>query len=413
MRSRIYLLAFSLLAVLASCKKSGLNKPADTGSTLVLDATEQQKAVTDNAFTFKLFDNLAPVNSIDSNLFVSPLSVSIAMAMTSNGANGQTLTAIDNAMDFNGFSQSELNSYYNKLITQLPKLDPNTTLNIANSIWYRQGFDVLPAFISTNSTDYKAQVSALDFTSQSAVTTINNWVNTNTNGKIPTIINSITPDDEMFLINALYFKSTWKESFDAKNTNTMPFYLKTGNSVQAKFMSGTIDVNGYSDANVTVCEMPYSGDKYSMVLVEPKTGKTLADIVPNLDGTEWATWMAGLKATNTQVTLPKFTYSYSISLNDALTAMGMGVAFTNSADFSKLSPQGVKISEVKHKAYVAVDETGTEAAAVTSVGVTATVAPLNPYNFTFNHPFIFAIREKNSGLVVFAGIINDPTLTSN
>src|ERR1700761_1580363 len=214
MKTQVYVITLIALATFALCKKSGLkpNNGNISDSTLVLNATEQQKAVTDNAFTFKLFDNLAPVSNSGGNMFISPLSVSIAMAMTSNGANGSTLTAIDTTMDFNGFTQAQLNSYYNKLITKLPALDPKTTLNIANSIWYRQGFNVLSPFISTDSNYYKAKISALDFTAPSAVNTINNWVNDHTNGKIPTIINSIPSGEEMYLINALYFKSTWQES---------------------------------------------------------------------------------------------------------------------------------------------------------------------------------------------------------
>jgi len=403
-----------LLAAFLSCKKSDTKKPAvTTGNKLVLNLAEQQKAVTDNSFTFKLFDNLAAGNSNGSNLFISPLSVSIAMAMTSNGAAGQTLTAIDSAMDFNGFTQAELNSYYNKLITQLPALDPNTTLNIANSIWYRQGFDVLSPFISTDSNYYKAEISALDFTSPTAVTTINNWVSNNTNGKITRIIQSIPPAEEMYLINALYFKSSWQESFDPSKTQTLPFYVSVGNTVQAPLMTGKIDINSYYDANVTVFELPYSGATYSMVIIVPQGSKTPIDVKNSLNQNQWQTWMSALKPTQQQVTLPKFTYSYGTSLNDALTAMGMGVAFSDGANFSKISTQGLKISDVEHKAYIAVDESGTEAAAVTSVGVTATDVPAIQPDYNVNRPFIFAIRERNSGLVLFAGLVNNPLLTGS
>lgn len=414
MQLKFYVFALVTVVTLGSCKKSDLSKPAvKAGNVLTMNAAEQQKAVTDNAFSLKLFNNLALANSGGDNLFISPLSVSIAMAMTSNGANGQTLNAIDSAMGFSNFSQSQLNAYYNKLITQLPTLDPKTTLNIANSVWYRQGFSVLPQFISTDSSFYKAEVSALDFSSPSAVNTINNWVSDHTNGKIPTIINSIPSDERMYLINALYFKSTWQESFDPAKTQAASFYVKAGNTVQAQFMNGTVDVNSYYDTNVTVFELPYSGNSYSMVIVQPQTGKTLTDIITGLDGTQWNTWMKALKPAQAQVSLPKFAYSYNTSLNNALTAFGMGLAFSDGADFSKISSTGLKISDVKHKAYIAIDETGTEAAVVTSVGVTVTDAPITAPNYNVNHPFIFAIRERNSGLIIFAGLVNNPLLTSN
>lgn len=412
MKPKIYILILLPMAALLSCKKSNSNKPGFTGKTLALTAAEQQKAVTDNAFTFKLFNKLAPVSNTDSNLFMSPLSVSIAMAMTSNGANGQTLTAIDSTMDFTGFTQDQLNTYYNTLITQLPALDPNTTFNIANSIWYKQGLDVLPQFINTNSSYYNAEVSALDFTSSSAINTINNWVNNSTKGKIPAIINAIKPGDVMYIINALYFKSTWKERFDAADIQTLPFYVSASQTVQAKFMSGTIDINSYYDDNATVFEMPYSGDTYSMVIVEPASGKTLADVVIGLSPTEWDGWMSALKPVNTHVALPKFTYNYSTSLKSTLNALGMGIAFSDNADLSKMSTDGLKITDVVHKAYIAVDETGTEAAAVTSVGVGVTAVPVSQL-YIVNRPFMFAIREKKSGLILFTGMINNPLIASN
>jgi serpin B len=408
----LIVLCFAMLAFV-SCSKSSLKstRPVVQGNVLSLTPLEQQKAKGDNAFSFQLFNAVAGADNSGNNLFISPLSVSIAMAMTSNGANGQTLTAIDNAMSFNGYSQPELNAYYYKLITDLPKLDPNTTLNIANSIWYRQGFSVLPEFISTDSSYYKAQIQSLDFSLPGSPQTINNWVNTATNGKITGIINGTIPSDlMMYLINALYFKSTWKESFDASKTKTLPFYLAEGTPVQTSFMTGNIDINSYYDSKVTVFEMPYSGSKYSMLIVVPQAGVSLQSLRTAIDSTQWQSWMGSLKASKQQITLPKFQFSYAASLNDELTALGMGIAFTNAADFSKISPQQLQISRVDHKAYISVDESGTEAAAVTSVGVIATVAPEYSPTYNVNRPFIFAIREMNSGLILFTGIVNNPTL---
>jgi serpin B len=408
----IFLLCL-VTASFVSCTKSSLSpvKNTTTGKVLVLTATEQQKAIADNAFTFKLFNTVSGADNSGDNLFISPLSVSIAMAMTSNGSNGQTLAAIRNAFDDNGFTQAQLNAYYDKLITYLPELDPNTTLNIANSIWYRQGFNVLEPFLQTDSSYYKAKISALDFTAPSSPQTINNWVNTQTDGRIPAIINQIPADAEMYLINALYFKSTWKESFNPANTKPHPFYITGGSPVQANFMSANIDINSYYDKNVTVFEMPYSSSKYSMVIVEPQSGVSLQDVMAGLDSTQWQTWMAAIKPTTQQIQLPKFTFNYGVTLNNALTALGMGIAFTDAADFTNISLQGLKISQVQHKAYVAVDETGTEAAAVASVGVVATVAPEFTPTYTVNRPFVFAIREMGTGLVLFTGVVNNPLLT--
>jgi serpin B len=404
------LLLFLLLNGLASCNKAGV--VPDKGMDLVLTSVERQKVAADNAFTLKLFKNIDSANTVGANLFISPLSVSFALGMTSNGAAGQTLTAIDKTMNFTGFSQGQINSYYDKLITDLPKLESNTTINIANSILYRQNFSVLPQFAQTNTNYYHAKVQALDFNSPAAVSTINNWVSEQTNGKIPTIINSVPADVVMYLINAIYFKSDWNTKFDAAKTAPLPFYLADNSSVQTQFMDGKIDYKRYDNTEAHVFELPYVNKKYSMVIVMPETGTTLRQLVTGLDSVKWKTWMAGLYGANTEIKLPKFTFSYNVGLNGALKALGMGVAFGGNADFSGINATvPLQITEVKHKAFIAVDESGTTAAAVTSVAIGLT-ATLNPPPTVIDHPFIFAIREMSSGLVLFVGTMNNPNSPS-
>jgi len=407
----------SLIVCFASCKKGNKVTPQNPGKTLVLTSFEQQKVIADNAFSIKLFKNLDSANTAGSNLFASPLSVSFALGMTSNGANGATLTAFKNTLNFAGLSQDQVNAYYNNLITNLPQLDPNTTLNIANSIWYRQGFNVLQPFLQTNTTNFQAQVQALDFNSPTAVSTINNWVSDKTSGKIPTIINNIPSNAMMYLINAMYFKSSWAEKFDPTKTKPQPFYLADNSTVQANFMTGTIDFNYYVSDKASVYELPYSNNKYSMVIITPGSsvagsGTTLSQLAAGLDSLQWQTWMNGLQPTKGVVTMPKFTFSYSNVLNNALTDLGLGIAFSDLADFSLISQTKLQISQVVHKAFVDVDESGTTAAAATSVGVVASVAGPE-YNPTFDHPFIFAIRERSSGLILFIGTMNNPLLTGN
>jgi len=360
-------------------------------------------------FTLKLFKNLSSSNTANANLFVSPLSVSFALGMTSNGAGGTTLDAMKNTLNFKGLTQDQVNSYYNNLITNLPQLDPNTTLKIANSVWYRQEFNVLPDFLQTNTTSFHAKVQALDFADPASVKQINNWVSDQTAGKIPTIIDAIPGDAVMYLINAIYFKSSWKEKFDAKNTAKRSFSLAGGSTVQADFMNNTMSVNMVNYENATVAELPYSGGKYSMVIALPQNG-TVADMVAGIDSAKWQLWMNSLVTTKAQVLLPKFKFSYEATLNNALTQLGMGIAFTKLADFSKINATApLLITGVKHKAFVDVNEDGTTAAAVTSVEVGITSAPLLP-TITFDHPFFFAIREMKSGLIVFAGTVNNPTI---
>jgi len=403
------LFVLGVLAIcMVSCKKAERVSP--TGKDLVLSPVELQKVTADNAFTLKLFKNLDSANTSNNNLFISPLSVSFAIGMTSNGSNGQTLAAIWNAMDFTGFTQDQVNNYYNKLINYLPQLDPNTTIDIANSIWYQQNFTVLPQFLQTNNSYYNAQIQALDFSSTSSVNTINNWVSSQTHGNIPTIIQQIPPGEVMYLINAIYFKSSWKEKFDPAATTKLPFLLADGSRVQTDFMSGTIDFNYFQNNDVNVFELPYSNGKYSMVIVTPTGSTTVQQLISGFDPVKWNTWITGLSPVKNFFAMPKFKFSYGTSLNNALTVLGMGIAFSNNADFSRINASTpLAISDVEHKAYVDVDESGTTAAAVTSVGVTLTAS----LGYTVSRPFMFVIREMSSGLIVFAGTVNNPLLTGN
>jgi serpin B len=403
-----------LIACFTSCKKSGVLPPNPKGSTLVLTALDEQKISADNAFTFRLFKNIDSASSTDTNLFVSPLSVSFALGMTSNGALGSTLDAFKNTLNFAGLTQDQINSYYNNLITNLPKLDPNTTINIANSIWYRQGFSVEQPFLQTNSNYFHAQIQALDFTSPSAISTINDWVNSQTKGKIPTIINNIPSNAVMYLINAMYFKSAWNEKFDPSQTRAANFYLANNSFVSTDFMNATVDANWYNDASVTVAELPYSNKKYSMVIVMPSSSTgSLSTLLAGLDASQWDTWMSKLQPAKLPVSLPKFKFSYQKLLNNPLADLGLAIAFTDYANFSLINnTEALKIDKVVHKAFIETDEDGTTAAAATSVGVVTSVA-FNTPQVIANHPFMFAIRERSSGLILFTGVVNNPTLTGD
>lgn len=405
---RIYpLFAFLfIIVVLIACRKDNGVKPGP-GRDLKLSAAELQEASADNTFSFDLFRSVA-ANNTSGNLFISPLSVSMALGMTTNGANGATLDSMRNVLHMKAFSQDQVNIYYSDLLTQLPELDPNTTLKVANSVWYRNTYSVLPQFLQTESKSYQAKVEGLDFTSPSSVTTINDWVSQQTNGKIPKIVNQINGNDIMFLINAVYFKSIWANKFDPSNTVNTAFTRADNSQVQTPFMRGSISCNAYHDNDVILLELPYSNYKYSMVIAMPAAGKSVNDLMAKLDSGTWQSWTGQLASAKYDVSMPKFQFSYGNELRGPLTAMGMGIAFSDAADFTNINPAGgLQITSVQHRAYVAVDENGTTAAAATSVTIGTAAAPEFPVKI--DHPFIFMIREMKSGLVLFTGIVNDPT----
>ncbi|MFC7522511.1 serpin family protein [Parapedobacter sp. GCM10030251] len=395
----------------ASCDKAASEK-LGPGKDLILTAAEQQKADNDNRFAFEIFRTATTDLKANENALLSPLSVGMALAMTNNGAAGETRKAIESTLKFDGLDTETINAYYQKLMTDLPALDPRTTLEIANSIWYRQGFHVLPDFLNANHTFYKADVSALDFADSGAPDVINNWVSEKTKKKIPTIIDGSIPDDMvMYLINAVYFNGAWEQRFDKADTKKGVFQLPDGSTLQTDFMhlKHTFKVAATND--LEAIELPYGNKKYSMVVLKPRETVSTAQLAEKLaDKDTWASVIRALNTTETQLALPKFTFSYENKLNDELAVMGMEVAFSNSADFSGINEIGeLKIDEVKHKSFIEVNEEGTEAAAVTSVGIILTSLP-QTYAFTVDRPFLFAIREMNTGLILFIGQVNDPSV---
>jgi serpin B len=410
MTRKLTLLCIGIL-IIAACKKGGVG-PVNNGpgKDLVLSATEQQQVGPGNAFTLKLFKADVGTIANSQNLIISPLSVSFAIGMTSNGASGQTLQDIRKTMEFDSFTEDQVNSYHHNLITNLPDLDPNTTLKIANSIWYANNLTVLPTFLKTNTDYYNAEVKALDFTDKTgALNTINNWVSAQTNNKIPEIIKKVDDGARMYLINAIYFKSNWKTRFDAAKTYKTSFHLANSNTVQTNFMTNNnVDLKAAFVSDATVVELPYSNSKYSLVMIMPD--EDLKTFALALDSSKWNLLMGKLTDTKSSITIPKFKFSYGTDLKDILGSLGMSIAFSNQADFSRITAGGgLTITEVMHRAYIDVNEDGTEAAAATSVSVGFTAAPTK--NIIIDKPFIFAIREMKTGLILFAGIVNDPTLS--
>nr|WP_068889318.1 serpin family protein [Pedobacter panaciterrae] len=407
----LFLAIAVLIFTASSCKKD--SKTIDQGKDLILTAREQQKVEADNAFTFKLFKEALTKPLAGKNLMLSPLSVSMAFGMTSNGSSGATLDAIRNTMEFKDFTEAEVNSYYHKITTELPQLDPKATLEIANSIWYRNDFTPLPAFLKVNTDSYNAAVEGLNFSSPTAKDRINSWVNSSTHGKIPTIIDNISSNMVMYLINAVYFKSDWKYKFDKNKTAKSDFNLDANNKVQTDFMVTQASVNYSISQDASVYELPYGNEKYSMVIVLPRVANTsINEFASSITPAKWKGWMTGLNKIGMEVKMPKFKFSYDIELNSQLEDLGMGIAFGKNgiADFTRINAAGnLQIDEVKHKTFIEVNESGTEAAAVTSIGITYT-SVIGPSSVLIDRPFVFAIREMKTGLILFTGVINNPLL---
>jgi serine protease inhibitor len=406
---------FALLAwAVASCNEvTGPSLAPELITELPRSLSQAELALieADNVFALKLFREIDAQSAPDSNIFVSPLSVSMALSMTYNGAAGETRLAMGRALEVQDLRLDEVNQGYRDLIDLLFNLDSQIEWQSGNSIWYRDGFFVEPSFLDVNRTFFDAQVDALDFGAPGAARIINQWVSESTNGRIDEIVaEPIDGDMMMFLINAIYFKGSWRNQFDRSLTRDAPFRLDDGTVITTPMMSRqeVMEVRRGGGELVSVLELPYGGDAFTMTVVLPRLDVSLDSVIEVLDADRWASWISGLRDGESFVELPRFSFEYEIELKDVLTAQGMGIAFGDgAADFTGIHPPGgLFISEVKHKTFIQVDEEGTEAAAVTQVGATLTSGP---GLFAANRPFLFAIRERLSGTILFMGKMVDPT----
>ena len=397
--------------ILSSCREESIE--TNEFKDIQLDEKSAQIVEADNEFGFELFQSIFASEIEYENIMVSPLSVSLALAMTYNGADGDTKTAMEETLKLYGLPPEEINTSYQTLVNALKSLDEKVILKIANAIYYSDSFSVEQDFISTNENYYDAEVSALDFNSSNAVKTINNWVADKTNDKIKTILEEISPDQVMFLLNAIYFKGIWQSEFEKSDTEEKDFYLEDGSTVQTDFMQQNNSVNYLNNDLFSAIELPYGQGNYNMYVFLPQTDKSLEDITNNLSNNNWATWQESFNEANVDIEFPKFKYEYEIKLNDVLSDMGMEVAFLPlDADFSGINKnRDLYIDYVKHKSFIEVNEEGTEAAAVTIVAIADYAAdPESSISFNVNRPFLFAITEKSTGAILFIGTVKNPQL---
>jgi len=361
-----------------------------------------------NEFGFNIFKKLHQHNP-DKNLFVSPSSIATALTMALNGANGPTADEIKNMLKINQFELANINTAYKTMLNTLPALDNEVTLRSANSIWYRQGFPVKPPFLETNTQYFGSQVQSLDFRNPDAKNVINGWVSDKTRGLIPTIIDNIPDNAIMYLINAMYFKGSWTHEFDKDETIEMPFLKEDQTTTPVDMMGfgGTVKFPLYTDESFYAIDLPYGDSVFSMTLLVPRGSADVHDLMADLSSQSWQQIISGMSVQEMNLRMPKFKMEYEKSLNRALQELGMQTAFTRSADFSNIADAELSVDEVKHKSFIEVNEEGSEAAAVTSIGIIVTSLPTYP-DILLNRPFLFAIRENQAGNVLFVGKMMNP-----
>lgn len=402
----IFLLAISFI----QCQRSF--EPIRNLQTHEFTALEKQIASSADRFGFKLIKAVNATQS-DSNVFISPLCVSMALGMTLNGAANETYEAMQSTLELDGLTQQQINETYKSLIDVLTQIDPEVIFNIANSIWYRQGWTFEQSFIDVNKKYFNALIKDLDFNDPSAPDIINDWIYSNTNGKIKKIVNSIDPTIVMYLINAIYFKGTWQYEFDKEETVDDIFFGLNGNQVPCKLMVQTNDFSYFANNEFQAIDLPYGDGEFSMTVLLSAPDKNVDSLIANLSEENWEIILNGFSIQEGTLYFPKFELEYKITLNNVLKSLGMEIAFLpGQADFTNMysGPFELFVDEVKHKTYVKVDEEGTEAAAVTSVSIGFTSIGGSGFTMRVDHPFVFVIREKNSGSILFIGKIVEPVL---
>lgn len=376
-----------------------------------LRSPEAQKTLRgSNSFGLKLLGLLAAEDK-SSNVFISPTSISLALTMTANGAAGTTRSAMLSTLALQELNLGQVNAADRDLSTVLHSADPNIVVDIANSIWIRDGLSVKPTFIETNRKYFGAQVSFLDFKKPQSVATINQWVSDHTQGKIEKIIQKLDPLEVMHLINAVYFKGKWSTPFKKESTKDRKFFTQNSSS-KVPMME---QMGHYRYAKVegaSLVSIPYGNGSFNMTIVLPDAKAGLEGLIAGLTEARWLQLGHAMRRKEGTIIVPRWKSEYSKSLEAPLKQLGMGIAFTDNADFSGIRKQrDLCIGSVNHKTFIQVDEEGTEAAAVTDVGMITTAMPAEPekpFRFVADHPFLYAIQDANSGAILFIGVVRKP-----
>lgn len=370
----------------------------------------QTLAESHNTFGFKLLKQIQKEDG-NNNIIISPFSIALALSMTYNGADKETKTAMAKTLEIQGIDIDEANKQSSALISNLNNPDPKVEISIANSIWGRKGEIFNSLFLDDNNKYYGAKIDYLDFSNPNSVDTLNGWVNDKTKGKIPTIIEPPIPQDVvMYLINAVYFKGSWTIEFDKKLTKDRQFTLTNGTQIKHPMMEQKKDNFDYLENDLfQAVSLPYGENKrLKMLIFLPK--KDLTNFIPNLNIANWKQWLSSFRETEGTVILPKYKIEYKKELKDSLNLLGMEVAFSPRADFSKIAPN-LFISKVIHKTFIEVNEEGTEAAAVTAVIMMETSVSFNSkkvFYMEINKPFFFAIQDNQTQEILFTGLITEP-----
>jgi len=399
---------------------TGMNIPEP--DVAVLEAFDAELANVSNEFGFKVLQEIlagegGETDGSSENVFLSPTSIYTALAMTYNGAGGETREAMVEVLGVEGVELERFNENNLARLYELQEADPEVVLNIANSLWMRQDMEFAPDFVERNMDYYHASAGELDFAQAEAAETINEWVEDRTGGLIDEMVeHPIDPQTVLFLLNAVYFQGDWSEPFDPDDTREDVFHAPEGDITDVPFMQHQREEFPYleKEGEFQAVRLPYGEEeRLGMYVFLPHEDSSVRELVSELDDATWEEWREDFDTIEGDLSLPRFTLEYEKSLNEILKELGMEIAFDpEQADFYDMltRDEGPRlfIDEVKHKSFIEVDEKGTEAAAATSVEVMEDSAPMDYFQMDVNRPFVFFIHDEEINEMLFNGAVFNP-----
>ncbi|HEY3762462.1 MAG TPA: serpin family protein [Verrucomicrobiae bacterium] len=373
-------------------------------------SAQDKLAEADNGFAFDLLKQIA-TEQPNQNIFISPFSAATALQMVANGAAGKTLTEMQEVLKTSGIGQADLNADCKTLNDSLAS-ETNVILDLANGIWYQNNFQLKPQFIADNQRYFGAELAAVNFLSPDSAKAINDWADKKTFGKVQDVVSyPFSPATRVILANAIYFKGKWQYPFEKRLTLPHDFHLPDGTVKRVPMMAKRKNFDYQESDEFQAVKMDYAGYRMQMILFLPATNSSPQQLLANFSDETWRDKvLSGFSDREGHLMFPKFKLNYDVKLNDPLKSLGMQQAFSSSADFSAMAGQPLFIGEVKQKAYCAVDEEGTEAAAVTTINMFGAVAraPSKTFEMTVDRPFFYVIADSQSQAILFMGIVNDP-----
>lgn len=398
------LLSFSACGTVHTSEREPMQRMESQFAQYVMDLNEKQYDLLqrNNDFALQLFQRTAGMQSV----VLSPLSVTYLMSMLAEGAEGETDRQILRTLGWEGVTHTELQTLCHELLTKTPLIDPSTTLSVANCLAVHQSLSLQKEYVKQLKSQYMAEVKRLDFSKPAAIEAINGWCYDRTQGMIPKIIDKLSPEDRLVIMNAIYFNGTWKEKFRTEETREEQFFGYTRDLVRLPMMHQEEEFYYTANTNYTAVSLPYGQGNYAMTILLPSEQNSLKTLASSLTAGELHALSRNMERCLVDLKLPRFTIENEITLNDMLMALGATNLFdSRKADFRGMSKEPLFLSKMLQKAKIEVSEEGTKAAAVTAGIMTMSALRPEPRKVEFhaNRPFLYLITERSSGAIYFIG----------